>query len=143
MKALQPEGIRIRPSETVVVRIGKPMRLENAAPRCRTASNSGKHKTSASKHRLFGRNFKQATEKSAVFPQADTAQGKHRCYRPLPCRTSAETNKRPSENIFQTAFPDIKEAKGSIIHRRRVRKDKGENHTALLRHEPAFGLQNH
>jgi hypothetical protein len=76
MKALQPEGIRIRPSETVVVRIGKPMRLENAAPRCRTASNSGKHKTSASKHRLFGRSFEQATGKAAVCLQADTAQGK-------------------------------------------------------------------
>ena len=72
MKALQPEGIRIRPSETVVVRIGKPMRLENAAPRCRTASNSGKHKTSASKHRLFGRNFEQATEKAAVWHKGNT-----------------------------------------------------------------------
>ena len=76
MKALQPKGIWIRPSETAVGRIGKPMRLGNAAPSCRTASNSGKHKTSASKHRLFGRNFEQATGKAAGCPQADIAQGK-------------------------------------------------------------------
>lgn len=76
MKALQPEGIRIRPSETAIGRIGKPRRCRNAAPSRRTASNSRKHKTSASKHRLFGRNFKQTTEKAAVCPQADTVQGK-------------------------------------------------------------------
>ena len=72
MKALQPEGIRIRPSETAVVRIGKPRRCGNAAPSCRTASNSGKHKTSASKHRPFGRNFEQATEKTVVWHKGNT-----------------------------------------------------------------------
>ena len=37
---------------------------------------AAKDKTSASKHKLFGRNFEQATEKAAVCLQADTAQGK-------------------------------------------------------------------
>ena len=37
---------------------------------------AAKDKTSASKHRPFGRNFEQATEKAAVCPQADIAQGK-------------------------------------------------------------------
>ena len=47
---------------------------------------------------------------------------------------------RPSENIFQTAFPNIKEAKGSTVHRRRVRKDRERCRAALLLYEPAFGL---
>ena len=106
MKALQPKGIWIRPSETAAGRIGKPMRLGNAAPSCQTASDSGKHKTSASKHRLFGRNFEQATEKSAVLPQADIAQGKTPF---VTGRSRAELPQKQTKgrlkDIFRQPFP--------------------------------------
>ncbi|MGN6983859.1 hypothetical protein ACTHSL_02365 [Neisseria sp. P0008.S010] len=48
------------------------MPLQTAEP----LQTAAKDKTSVSKHKLFGRNFKQATGKAAVCPQADIAQGK-------------------------------------------------------------------
>ena len=141
MKALQPKGIRIRPSETAVGRIGKPMR----SGKCRSKLPNRFKQRQKTKLRYQNTSCSAATlnrqrEKRQFARRPTSHRGKHRCYRPLPCGTSTETNKRPSENIFQTAFPNIKEAKGSIVHRRRVRKDRERCRAALLLYEPAFGL---
>ena len=77
MKALRPT----RHTDTAVRNRRRPHRQTDAARKkplqaAEPLQTAETDKTSASKYRLFGRNFEQATGKAAVCPQADIAQGK-------------------------------------------------------------------
>jgi len=74
---------------------------------------------------------------SSPCPDLNLIHYTSRCRTELPQK---QTKGAPSERYFQTAFPDIKEAKGSTVHRRRVQKDRERCRAALLLYEPAFGL---
>lgn len=72
MKALRPKGIRIRPSETAAGRIGKPMRLGKCRSKLPNHFKQRETQNFGIQTRPFGRNFKQATEKTAVWHKGNT-----------------------------------------------------------------------
>ncbi|WP_346344248.1 hypothetical protein [Neisseria elongata] len=97
MKALQPEGIRIRPSETAVGRIGKPMR--RGKRRSKLQNRFKQRQKTKLRHQNTGcsaATLNRQREKRQFACRPTPHRGKHRCYSGLnlnqygvasPCRT--------------------------------------------------------
>ena len=140
MKALQPKGIRIRPSETAVGRIGKPMR--RGKRRSKLPNRFKQRQKTKLRHPNTGRSAATLNRqrKKRQFGTRETSF----FHRPLPCRTSTETNKRPSENIFQTAFSKYKRKPKEVSYTGNwFERIRGKNRAASSSTSLPLGLQNH